>query len=376
MTPKGADLDATDLIEVSTIVGGSYVTKSITGQELIDAIPLPPSGLTIGTTPIASGTVGRVLFEGTGNVLQQSGNFFWDETNARLGIGTSTPTTALDVVGTIKGTYVNTALVYGSGDLDLAVAGGSTGILIKSATRNVLLNTTTDAGFRLDVNGTARVQGNLTATTNLILGSGPNAIGTAQIGRALAVGYLVNASANSLNSFILGGVGNTINQNSFTISSGGYNNTGGNGSVSRYVLVAAPTSIGANSVTNIATINGETLKLNDGTVQGINSIYNAGIITIDLCVMEVSITGNSNVYVGQFAFRFKRYLINGVGFFTDISAVSNLYNSADAALVGTTLTAVANGTNALDIRVTLPATANTANYRMGANVTITKVNHS
>jgi len=241
---------------------------------------------------------------------------------------------------------------------------------------NMLINTTTDAGFKLDVNGTARVSGDLTATTNLILGSGPNSIGTAQIGRALAVGYLVNASTNSLNSFILGGVGNTINQNSFTISSGGYNNTGGNGSVSRYVLVAAPTSIGANSVTNIATINGETLKLNDGTVQGINSIYNAGIITIDLCVMEVSITGNSNVYVGQFAFRFKRYLINGVGFFTDISAVSNLYNSADAALVGTTLTAVANGTNALDIRVTLPATANTANYRMGANVTITKVNHS
>jgi len=79
-----------------------------------------------------------------------------------VGIGTATPAQKLDVVGTIKGTYVNTALVYGSGDLDLAVAGGSTGILIKSATRNVLINTTTDAGFKLDVNGTARVQGDLT----------------------------------------------------------------------------------------------------------------------------------------------------------------------------------------------------------------------
>jgi len=39
MTPKGADLEATDLIEVSTIESGSYVTRSITGQELIDAIP-------------------------------------------------------------------------------------------------------------------------------------------------------------------------------------------------------------------------------------------------------------------------------------------------------------------------------------------------
>jgi hypothetical protein len=72
MTPKGSDLEATDLIEVSTIESGSYVTRSITGQELIDAIPVPPSGITIGTTAITSGTVGRVLFEGTGNVVQES----------------------------------------------------------------------------------------------------------------------------------------------------------------------------------------------------------------------------------------------------------------------------------------------------------------
>ena len=48
------------------------------------------TGLTVGSTAIASGTVGRVLFEGTGNVLQQSGSLFWDNTNNRLGIGTNT----------------------------------------------------------------------------------------------------------------------------------------------------------------------------------------------------------------------------------------------------------------------------------------------
>ena len=35
MTPKGADLASTDLIEVSTLVSGSYVTKSMTGDELV-----------------------------------------------------------------------------------------------------------------------------------------------------------------------------------------------------------------------------------------------------------------------------------------------------------------------------------------------------
>ncbi len=34
------------------------------------------TGLTVGTTPIASGTIGRVLFQGTGNVLQQSSSLF------------------------------------------------------------------------------------------------------------------------------------------------------------------------------------------------------------------------------------------------------------------------------------------------------------
>jgi hypothetical protein len=37
MTPKGSNLASTDLIEISELVSGSYQTKSITGQEIIDA---------------------------------------------------------------------------------------------------------------------------------------------------------------------------------------------------------------------------------------------------------------------------------------------------------------------------------------------------
>ncbi len=237
MTPKGADLAATDLIEVSTLEGGSYVTKSITGQELIDAIPAPSgfvptsrtltingvaqdlsadrswtiaTGLTIGATPIASGTIGRVLFQGTGNVLQQSSSLFWDGTNNRLGIGTSSPTTIVHINGNAAGSepslqirqQANTTPTWfavrntdnlaatGAVSLDLGISGGTgqffTGtaqgdIVLKAysnpstskfflgtgntaqmvlfpSTNNIGINTTTDAGFRLDVNGTARVQ--------------------------------------------------------------------------------------------------------------------------------------------------------------------------------------------------------------------------
>ena len=224
MTPKGADLEATDLIEVSTIVGGSYVTKSITGQELIDAIPAPSgfvpetrtltinglaqdlsadrswtisTGLTVGTTPISSGTIGRVLFQGTGNVLQQSGNLFWDETNGRLGIGTSSPTRSIDTTGIIRvgGTFIygdtnnqylqlsnvqGTFLGYNSSNVTIVASSvrllaNGVEVLRANQSGNVGIGTTTDAGFRLDVNGTARVSGAATIQT-LTIGLGGGAV--------------------------------------------------------------------------------------------------------------------------------------------------------------------------------------------------------
>ena len=76
------------------------------------------TGITIGTTAITSGTVGRVLFEGTGNVVQESANLFWDNTNGRLGIGTSSPSAIIHSVGSVtasgaiaRGNFLNNTLV-------------------------------------------------------------------------------------------------------------------------------------------------------------------------------------------------------------------------------------------------------------------------
>ena len=163
------------------------------------------TGITIGTTAITSGTVGRVLFEGTGNVVQESANLFWDNTNARLGVGTATPTKTLSVVGsatsgfdaiTFKGQYSETGYLSTSNGAAYFASGSSvTGsyiglsnstVDINAATTqirfyvgsermkigntgNVLINTTTDAGFKLDVNGTARVSNDLTIGSNRYL---------------------------------------------------------------------------------------------------------------------------------------------------------------------------------------------------------------
>lgn len=59
------------------------------------------SGLTVGTTAIASGTAGAILFEGAGNILQEdASNLFWDDTNNRLGVGTNAPAQIFHAAGT------------------------------------------------------------------------------------------------------------------------------------------------------------------------------------------------------------------------------------------------------------------------------------
>ena len=241
MDPKGSNLASTDLLEISQLVSGSYVTKSITGAEIAASAPAAAwgtitgtlsaqtdlntalsgkvpttrtltingttqdlsadrtftisTGITIGTTAITSGTVGRVLFEGTGNVVQESANLFWDNTNGRLGIGTNAPSGRIHVKNsiaseifkaesTIAALYAQFVSTDGAGEFGIYtdafyfqplsslangtrfLNGANTVIMQLAQTGNVLINTTTDAGFKLDVNGTARVQGVLSALTS------------------------------------------------------------------------------------------------------------------------------------------------------------------------------------------------------------------
>lgn len=96
LTPKGANLGDTDLLELSVSDGlGGYDSRYVTGLQIKNSVS---AGLTVGTTAIASGAVGRILFEGSGNVLQQDPALFWDNTNKRLGVGaTPSSTVRLDV---------------------------------------------------------------------------------------------------------------------------------------------------------------------------------------------------------------------------------------------------------------------------------------
>jgi hypothetical protein len=198
----------------AALVSGTNI-KTINGSSVLgsgDLVVGGSSSLAIGTTPITSGTIGRILFQGTGDVLQQSADLFWNNTNGNLTVSKNqNAATAITVSNTTNGASslsvlklinnelreaqyfitptgysaygalgASTAGLYsnvsggfaifpdqfgpirfitgsGSGNTEKARFVGSTG--------NLLINTTTDAGFKLDVNGTARVNNNLSVAT-------------------------------------------------------------------------------------------------------------------------------------------------------------------------------------------------------------------
>ena len=88
--------DQTDLqtalnAKQNTLVSGTNI-KTINGNTLLGSGDLTIStGITVGTTPVTSGTDGRVFFQ-SGGVVQQDSSLFWDNNNKRLGIG-ATPST-------------------------------------------------------------------------------------------------------------------------------------------------------------------------------------------------------------------------------------------------------------------------------------------
>jgi hypothetical protein len=76
-----------------TLVSGTNI-KTINGNTLLGSGDLVISGgggaIAVGTTAVTSGTIGRVFFEGTGNVVQQDAAFFFDSTNKAFEIGGGT----------------------------------------------------------------------------------------------------------------------------------------------------------------------------------------------------------------------------------------------------------------------------------------------
>lgn len=149
-------------------------------------------------------TSGSVLFSNGTTIAQDNSNFFWDDTNKRLGVGENTPTAKLDVQNQFKvdGGVIKWGLSANQGIMTWATGEARIGSMVGQALSissnsnygansrifiqingNIGVNTTTDAGYKFDVNGTIRGTGNLSLTTagnKINIATGTNAsVGTA-----------------------------------------------------------------------------------------------------------------------------------------------------------------------------------------------------
>jgi len=197
-------------------------------------------GMAIGGS-ITSATAGSVLFAGASGVLaQNNANFFWDNTNSRLGIGKNSTVAKLDVVGNyflrntsgasgtgygiemetnssaprinfvVNGTYVGSFLSFGTdvwfantllnGNLLFQTTPTTQGTLVEKARLTASgqfgLNTTT-IGSQFQVNGNAAIgySASTAAPTNGLAVSGNVGIG---IAAALTPLHFASAIGNKI----------------------------------------------------------------------------------------------------------------------------------------------------------------------------------
>lgn len=107
-----------------TLVGDSYINISSSNNvhrfSLQGILPI-----SLGGTGTNSFTNGSIPFIWGGLFSQDNSNFFWDNTNKRLGIGTSSPTSMLEVLGNAKVsslTSTDDSIING---LTIGLGGGS-----------------------------------------------------------------------------------------------------------------------------------------------------------------------------------------------------------------------------------------------------------
>lgn len=212
--------DLQDALDLKVPTSRTLTINGVTQDLSVDRTWTISTGITVNTTPITGGTSGRLLFDNAGTV-GETGGVSWDSTTATLSLfdspfisqaGNLSANTGFSIIGTASSNYTISSsrqFIFNTGQsmyfntdtdggsaLDRAwyFAGARTGmtggrtygaltvdssgfpsftlynndngpriLLASNATSyfnggNLLVGTTTDAGYKLDVNGTTRLQ--------------------------------------------------------------------------------------------------------------------------------------------------------------------------------------------------------------------------
>lgn len=139
LTPKGAVLEATDLLEISESTPDGFVSKSITGAEIIDAIPVPENNPKMIGSVVGLGVMG-ITNQISASVLIPSGTI---STNKTIYIKAFIDRTVVSGAGaTTLRFYTNTSNTLTGATFLGSGAGMATSVKFQRFERNIFFDGT------------------------------------------------------------------------------------------------------------------------------------------------------------------------------------------------------------------------------------------
>ncbi len=278
----------------SLIVSGSATIPTISTTTITSLTVSGPVTFT-GSTTIAgltvSGlnpglTVGSVAFQNSSGLTEDNSNFFYDATNHRFGLGTSTPSQLLTVAGNalVTGSTTLTALTAGQTTLGNASTSALTvngqtvlvGAAILQSTLNVTGQTsfTTASGTALTLSGALMVNGNSQLATSTI--TNLTVTNTSTLATLIANGSVTFTGNINLATTTIAQL--TVTGNELT---SGNATTTGNQIISGTLNVSGTSNLATTTISNLTVTNTTTLASNIN-LTGTNPVIDLTAGTLNL----------------------------------------------------------------------------------------------
>jgi hypothetical protein len=223
-----------------------------------------------GTNSNTSWTQGSIIYAGASSFAQDNANFFWDATNHRLGLATTTPTTTLDVNGA--------ATIRNGGNI---VAGG---LFVQAGVGNfvsdIFANSVTSNSF---VKGTSFYSSGLILSADSIVGSSITS-NSSVFSQSLNVTGAANVQGLTSNTtVIVSGTNPAVSTSTGALTVGGGAGITGNLYVGGIANFAANVFIGGNLIVagNSTIINSSSLAIQDPVIDIGTAPNNAPLSTND-----------------------------------------------------------------------------------------------
>ena len=197
------------------------------GQLLMSNGTNAPSWISTSTLGLAGSdiggfTAGSIIFaSSSGKLTQDNSNFFWDDANNRLGIGTTTPTASLEVIGAGKFSGAVTAerINFTDSDAYLTTSDDVRSWYLSGNSKSITAEETTPTGIFFSSDGTTMyLIGSTGDDINIYTLSTPWDVSTSVTSSVYSVSSLDTSpqdlwfSSDGLKMYFVGDTGNDVNE--------------------------------------------------------------------------------------------------------------------------------------------------------------------